>query len=258
MPATRTDQIDSLGIVSKEEFEQEMLEHMATYAPKLHELYGDTVFRTLIRQGIQQAFSYGFTCRGPLRFYIELMFSFGHRFDSDPQYPFCQQILKERNDSDQMLRAHRLFTLIDCYILEAVGKQNQHVSAALQRLKDDKACYREPFQINRQAPILPVLNYYYPEKAKAIGQQALMELLQRAEQQAEHYNVATQQGTNLLCLLMFSFGHGVIDDPLYPWVKRTLINTNFQQSQQRIDRLSSKTLTYLSAVGDYFLHSDSR
>lgn len=256
MPVIPNEQTDSIKAVAIQKFELEMLEHMAAYAPKLHELYGDTVFQTMIRQGIQQAFVYGFSYRGPIRLYIELMFSLGHRFDTDPQYPWCRKILNDHNDPDQMRRAERLFAATDRYVTTAFGKANQHVVTALQRLKDDKTFFLQLFQTNRETSILAVLQGYYPEKTRAIGQRALISLVHRAQQEAENYDVATRQGANLLCVLMFIFGHSVMDDPLYPWVKRTLNGARFQQSNQRIGKLSAKTGTYMSAVGNYFIHSD--
>ena len=43
--------------------------------------------RREIRFGLERAGSYGFTIRGPVRFYIELMVRLGCDFDTDPPYP---------------------------------------------------------------------------------------------------------------------------------------------------------------------------
>lgn len=156
-----------------------------------------------------------------------------------------------------MSRAEQLFDVADRYVSNVLGKDNRHVSAALQRFKDDRTFLIELFQDDGEIPILPVMRRYYPEKARFMGRQALSNLVRRARQEARNYDIATPKGANLLSLLMFAFGHAVIDDPLYPWIKRTLTGNGFAQQNQRIDRLSAKTLTYISAVGNYFIRADS-
>ena len=54
-----------------------------------------------------RAEGYGFTNRGPLRLFIEMMFLCGSGFDTDPQYPAVGAVL--RAAGDQMQRAQMIF-----------------------------------------------------------------------------------------------------------------------------------------------------
>ena len=58
-----------------------------TFAPELCEVIGEEQLRVALRQAMARAAGYGFTYRGPIRLFIELMFLCGSAFDTDPQYP---------------------------------------------------------------------------------------------------------------------------------------------------------------------------
>jgi len=47
---------------------------------------------------------------------------------------------------------------------------------------------------------------------------------------------------------MFSFGHGCTDDPLYPWISRTLHDERIVNSEARAARLEKKAVTWLEHV----------
>ena len=51
---------------------------------------------------------HGFTNRGPLRFYLELMCVHGWFFDEDPQNPWASVTLNTASLDDQMARSERL------------------------------------------------------------------------------------------------------------------------------------------------------
>ena len=53
-------------------------------------------------------------------------------------------------------------------------------------------------------------------------------------------------------LLMFAFGHGCCDDPLYPWIARTLNDERITDPPARAKRLETKALTWLDHVLEYF------
>ena len=48
--------------------------------------------------------------------------------------------------------------------------------------------------------------------------------------------------------LMFAFGHGCANDPLYPWIANTLRDERIADSAARADRLERKALTWLNHV----------
>src|SRR6266849_10193118 len=105
----RPHQADTFSNTALQKFEDEMLEHLQKFSPQHCKVAGEPAVREVIRKGIETAGKYGFTNRGPLRFYIELMFMFGSYFDSDPQYPWAGTVLKDPEVIDQTIRADRLY-----------------------------------------------------------------------------------------------------------------------------------------------------
>ena len=57
----RQEQFQILKTHSLVQFENEMLQHLSTFAPRLFEIRGEAAFRELVRSGIQTAMGYGFT-----------------------------------------------------------------------------------------------------------------------------------------------------------------------------------------------------
>lgn len=74
-------------------FEDEMVVHSKEFTPRLCKVIGDEQLRVALRQTMERADTYGFTNRGPIRLYIELMFLYGNDFDTDPQYPSLGKVL---------------------------------------------------------------------------------------------------------------------------------------------------------------------
>ena len=53
-------------------------------------------------------------------------------------------------------------------------------------------------------------------------------------------------------MLMLAFGHGCADDPLYPWIARTLQDEAITDGAARATYLEAKALTWLEHVLAYF------
>jgi hypothetical protein len=88
----------------------------------------------------------------------------------------------------------------------------------------------------------------YPEKFDYVGPGQLQLLIDHAEQTAFTAGFSQACAPSLLFLLMVSFGHGVTDDPLYPWVAESLAEPAQPEPQARLQRLYDRTLTYLRYV----------
>ena len=72
-------------------FEDEMVVHSKDFSPLLCEIIGEDQLRVAVRQAMARAAGYGFTYRGPIRLFIEMMFLCGSAFDTDPQYPAAER-----------------------------------------------------------------------------------------------------------------------------------------------------------------------
>jgi hypothetical protein len=182
-----------------------------------------------------------------VRLYLELMFAFGSSFDTDPQLPWAGLILRD-SAADQMLRAERLYQAVEEYHDEVVGPENRYAVAALERL------VKIPFTAEAIPPpgdhetIARLLQSTYPQKVAYVGAHICGRLVQSAAVAAGGLRLPPPAGTLLIAGLMFGFGHGILEDPLYPWVRHGIEDREFGNEEKRIARLAARVRTYVSAM----------
>ena len=82
---------------------------------------GDKAIRETVQSGINRAQKYGFTKRGPVRFFVELLFTFGSEFDTDPLLPWAEGVLNNESIKDQVERAGILREAMLEYLAEMSG-----------------------------------------------------------------------------------------------------------------------------------------
>jgi len=47
---------------------------------------------------------------------------------------------------------------------------------------------------------------------------------------------------------MYSFGHDVMNDPLYPWISETLVDPEVTSRERAVSRLYEKAQLYADAI----------
>lgn len=227
-------------------FENEMVAHSQNFSPELSNVLGEEQLRLAIRGAMAHADSYGFTNRGPIRLFIELMFLFGSTFDTDPQYPWAASIL--RDTSDQMQRAEHLYEKVLDYQGNVSGPDDLNTRVALGNIS---LLTQQPltYSSNDFAPgMLRAMAYIYPKKAAYLGEEALQALIRESYVVAQAARFPTSRGYAMMVVLMYMFGHGCADDPLYPWIANTLRDGKIIDSGVRAERLEKKALTWLDHV----------
>ena len=80
-------------------FEDRMLKHLRRHFPDRCESFSDGGTRELIREGMRRAKRYGLHGQGDVCRYIDLMFLFGRKFDSDPNYTWTRSILDDATEN---------------------------------------------------------------------------------------------------------------------------------------------------------------
>lgn len=228
-------------------FEDQMIAHSQRFTPRLCRTLGEAQLRVAIRQMMAGAEGHGFTCRGPVRLYIELSFLYGSGWDDDPQYPRLGRILA--SGEDQMLRAEWLYQEILDYQSHVSGPEACNVKRALTRLATyvEEPTAMRPTSFAEEA--LTAMSHIFPEKASYLGPRALTALLNEASSAADLHGIPDDiRGRLLLGVLMFAFGHRCLSDPLYPWIGRTLANPLVDDPLVRIRRLEKKAITWLRHV----------
>jgi hypothetical protein len=134
MLVIRDEQMQAFAQNAKRQFESEMVRHISGFAPGRFEALGEKAVREMVSLGIERAEKYGFSNRGPARFYIELMFLLGSDFDTDPQYAWAAEVLGGPDPADQMTRADQLHQKTLSYIETAAGQYTEYERQAFDKI----------------------------------------------------------------------------------------------------------------------------
>jgi hypothetical protein len=241
-------QMEAFEETGSPQFENLMVEHLKDFSPLHSASLGDDGMRTLIRVGRERAGRHGFTARGPVQFYIDTIILLGVDFDTDPQYPWIAEILNEQSTRGQMQRADRVHAWLMEFLEAAGGPGRQYARQALARARgmplEGIPVASETFADE----IVRRMKAAHPEKASFLGDDNLRGLIPRAVEETKKYSVSTDEGVSLFVALMYAVGHGFAGDPKYPWVSKTLTNPAITDPSKRVQRLYSKTMTYLDHV----------
>jgi hypothetical protein len=226
-------------------FALEMVDHLHRYAPAHAARIGDHASYQLSLRGLDKAGQYGFSCRGPVRLYIELMVLLGTHFDTDPQYPWATRILNGRRELGEMQRADLLQQEAGRFYDSVLGSDYQYEHAAIRRLRAEQFADVPDWHASPFSEILIRLRTIYPEKATYVGQAALEALAAHARLLACKYSLTTSAGAALMTGMVFAFGHRCDIDPQFPWIAQCLARSDAHGSLQRLDRLRHDFLNYL-------------
>jgi hypothetical protein len=248
MLTVRKMQMELFEQVALRRFEDEMVEHLKQFSPKHCQVIGEPAVRQVIRLGVKRAAEYGLTNRGPVRFYIELMFMFGSDFDTDPQVPWAPKALNDPTLTDQMTKADRLYDQVMDYVAKVAGPDHQYAKAALRRVRQVRFEELPPPDGRFTAAMLAKLKEIHPEKVAYLGQARAAELIARGRPLAEKFSLAPEHGAGLCVSAIFAMGHGFGSDPLLPWVSKTIKDPVITDSGVRAARLYSRMMTYLGGV----------
>ena len=227
-----------------------MVEHVTAFAPRHCEMLGRDGTTCVVRYGVERAFNYGLTNRGPARLYLDLMFMFGSSFDTDPQLPWAAKALSSAGE--QAARAGELHSQTLSYLEHVAGPDYLYGKEALQRARGiSLESLRAAADVNLVSATLKVFRDVYPQKAAYVGDAALLRLIAKGTETAASHSMQGSVSVTVLAGLMFSMGHGITSDPQFPWVAATLNNEKIEGSSRRLERLFSKAQTYLAAVLEY-------
>jgi len=245
MLTIRPQQDEAFRQSALQRFEDGMVAHLGNFAPKHCEVIGEPAVRNVIRLGMQRAKGHGFTNKGPVRFYLELMMMFGGYFDTDIQLPWASRVLAESKSRDQMARADRLYSAFQEYAREVLGPGYQFEFEALRRLSKMQP-EDLPVSIDKPEEFgATTLGNAYPEKTKYLGETIVREVVRDAVKLAESYSVNTPRGAAPFVVLAFTAGHRFDKDPVFPWIQATLEDQRFPDPNERADRLYARAMMYL-------------
>jgi hypothetical protein len=246
MLTIRPAQWQALTVAGLTNFEHEMVQHLTGFAPELANVMGRERMHELVRLGIERAKAYGFTARGPLRSYLEMMLALGSSFDTDPALTRATAALRSAG-VEQHKRAAALYEGVLDYCEQVNGLQNEHAMAAMKRVRD--AQYESLAGAGAfEERGLTLFRLGFPQKYEYAAQAALRHVLQTALRTSEQYGVHSGSGRLLIASLLYAFGHGVFVDPAYRWIPHTMRDTAIADPEQRVRHLHRKTHIYIAAA----------
>ncbi len=242
----RPAQVQAFERAALRRFEDEMVGHLAKFAPKHSEILGEEGVRKVIRLGFERADKYGLTNRGPMRSYIELMFMFGSDFDTDPQLPWAAQILGDQDEKDQMKRADRLFAKTMEFRTQVMGPEGEYTRDALHRAMAERFEELPVSEGDFESGVLARLDALHPRRYQRVGGEPLRHLVRRGRELAKQHGLDGNAGAALLGEMMFLLGHGCAADPQFPWIEGALTDPSVARADRRLKRLHAAWVTYLN------------
>jgi hypothetical protein len=144
-----------------------------------------------------------------------------------------------------MERADRLYQAHQKYVDEVCGPDYKYELAGLRRLsemplEDLPLSIGPPEEFGGKS-----IARIFPEKADYLGEAVLRQLFCHGLDLAKKYSLTTSKGAALLVWLTLTAGHCFDQDPLYPWIQKTLQDARFPDPNARADRLYARAMTYL-------------
>jgi hypothetical protein len=240
----RPAQFDTFERAARAQFEDETVEHLRGFAPAHARGVGEDGLRTLIRLGLERAGRYGFTLRGPVRFYIELMVMFGSDFDTDPLLPWPAPGLRP-GAGGELARADRLHDQAMAYRDRVIGPDFAAEAAAIRRLlKDPVATWLAGD--HSDTAVEARMRATYPEKCDAAAPGAVRAVIANGRRAAAASGLPAAAGGALFAALMLAFGHGCPADPQFPWIADNLRDTAGQPGGPRVEKLATRAVAYLA------------
>lgn len=109
-------QMEVLGNHMRKQFENELVAHLNFYFPDKCNALGETGVRKMIRYGIARAKKYGIVIEYPVSRYINLMFTLGKNFDTDPALPWAARILTDPSLDGTSLKIESLCRAADTHM----------------------------------------------------------------------------------------------------------------------------------------------
>lgn len=250
MLTIRDEQLRTFGRAAQTSFESTLVAHARAFAPRLAALRGDAAVQALVRRAMVDARAHGFDLRGPARFWVEMALAYGVRWYDDPRLESVNGPLR-RVDLGQCFRADLVYEALMAHVAQVEGRDKERARAALTALVTidwrTELSMPAPPEVQLQAVVARL-----PEACRdALGAPVRLRLVRSASEACGQLAIDCPGCAVLVSGLMLGFGHGVLDDPMYPWVLGTL-RSGRAGAVKRCEALARKTRWYLRATLDHW------
>jgi len=240
----RQEQMQDLSASVEQNFQLQLVMEMREFAPWHAGVLGDSGLLGCVQFAMQRARQYGFTNRGPIRLYLQMIFLLGSDFDSDPLLPWAGEVLSNPLTANQTDRAAYLYQALGEYLRHVAGPDNGFAKAALVRANEELSGGLGGGGKDIEQMIFKRVRRVYPEKCEYAGDAAVRKSIGFGIAAAARHSAAGNRGASLFCGLIFALGHGFETDPHLPWIRKTLQDPGLTEDRL-VQRLASRVKTYL-------------
>ncbi len=217
-------QLEELGQIHFRKFTEDMVAHVATWFPEHLAASGEAAVRETIAHCIRRAGQYRFITTRNICLYLNAMFAWGSFFDTDPQCAWAQQLLNDRSFPNSTTRINALSEASEKAWLQIQGEDEALLKACFKTLVSDGERIYDQLIHAEPGDLARLLHELHPQKAAAIGATGIRELSARSRVALNSARLSHLQLENLVALLMFLFGAGVMQDPQFPWLEAAIRN----------------------------------
>jgi hypothetical protein len=224
-----------------------MVAHARAFQPRLCGTLSETELYTAVDRLVAGAGQVGFDRRGQARLFVELGILHGSGFTDDPQLPWVREVMDDPGFPFPQQRAEALHERADAYSDAVYGPEGEYVRAARRRV-GDQSHWPTPAAAELEDVMLATLLDLHPEKVAYLGEKPIRELISEARGVAKRWRMPGPRPIALMAVLMNLFGHRCDDDPLYPWINRTLVDSAIRDGETRAQRLERRALAWMRVV----------
>jgi hypothetical protein len=230
----------------RQNFEDEMVEHLKKFAPAHCAVIGEPSIRQVIRLGMERSQKYGLTERNSIRIYLELMVLFGSDFDTDPQVPWAGEVLKNSAAASEVVRLDSLYQKFTEHLSATAGAHFEYELESLRLASRQGLSKLRVSAGDVESGAVAYLKRIHPHKSAHVGETVLRTLARGSLELARKHSFSPESGVVLVAWLRFQFGHGCTTDPQFPWIAATLNDRALSTPDARIETLHARTKAYLN------------
>lgn len=223
--------------------------HCNKLYPHLERTLSRERLKLSLKEAVYKAEESGFTQRGSVQFYIDMLVVFGMGFETDPQYPWIQQNLVQNKKLSELERSMALYQQVHLYLNEITGEQDQHLLASAVRLQK---LTLDNMNIERKTYIKDVhtlLYNVYPQKYQQSSKDDLTNLVRQGTIKAQaQYQLEKPNHAALIVLLMFVLGHQFDEDLFQPWIHQEKIQQYIGDNERLINKIVTRAKIWLDSA----------
>jgi len=199
-------QIDLLKAFSLKKDTDDFIIHCRKMFPSLVTLQRKEHLRPYIEQSVELAKKAGFTQRGPVCVYMDMMIILGVGFERDPLHAWLAPDALT-DSSSQLEKSMALYAALKNYLNTVYGEQGMFFEESLQRLRHITINTLPVNPDSYSENVHALLHALYPQRYDFIGYDAINAWLSFTDVRMKNAGITKAKHKAYMALIMFLFGY---------------------------------------------------